>query len=148
MLAEFGASGGHKPLAVPLAPMPLEGPAPEPETPRWTEGRRVWRVRRDKGVSRAFLGMIVGTAPAALAMGHKQTELAFLLIGVFTALGWSIGKRQRWDYCSDPDCSADLAPSLLTCPKCGGTISGEISDPSKRPLDDDDDDGAGHAYPN
>ncbi|MGC4120609.1 MAG: hypothetical protein QM765_39735 [Myxococcales bacterium] len=145
LLAELRAPGGRPgtsptTAAPALAPMKLEGPVPEAlEAPKPNAGRRTWRVRRDKAIPRGFLGMLAGMAvgiPAMVASG--RLELGLLLVGVGTVVGRSIGKHQRWDYCSDPACAADLDPRDLACPRCGGTISGDLDDPSKRPLDDDE----------
>ncbi|MBI5544782.1 MAG: hypothetical protein HY901_12900 [Deltaproteobacteria bacterium] len=67
-----------------------------------------------------------------------QSLPAAIAAAVCIAAGWAWGLRARWDYCSDPECNGDLEPSMLACPRCGGTIAGEISDPSRRPLDEDD----------
>jgi hypothetical protein len=75
-----------------------------------------------------FIGGIIIGSPYGF---YRGTGAALLVAVVISVAGWITGlwrgHRIRWDYCSDPDCSAELAPDLVMCPGCGGSIRGEIA---------------------
>lgn len=145
------ASASRRPGRGPAAPrsvrMQLEGKAPESSAPQgWNEDRKVYRVRRSMALPYAFRGGLLGVlvpfvllvlARALGFLDQVPLGLAFTLpLGCFVA-GLIWGTRVPWDYCSDPSCAAGLVRGARSCPRCGGSIAGEIDSPRKRPLDDD-----------
>lgn len=52
-------------------------------------------------------------------------------------LGFFLGRRQRRDVCSDPECNARLPQPATACPGCGGTIAATLKSRNER-LDAED----------
>lgn len=52
-------------------------------------------------------------------------------------LGFVLGRFQRRDFCSDPECNAPLPQPATTCPGCGGTIAATLKSRNER-LDAED----------
>ena len=142
-------SPGPAPAAAPeIVPMQLEGGAPEEEEARarrpWNVGGRVFRVRRSKiwafGLAGAALGLL---AAFVLQLLMGMPAVAWSVFWLAVAVGVVLGKRARWDYCSDHDCEEILDPSATQCPRCGGTIAGDVRSQPPRELDDGPEPGEG-----
>ena len=116
---------------------PDEGPAKmtrlEPGDPR-----PVFRLRRGRGATGVFLGMVMGfvsTMVAANLVGRVDDDfgrvVAVLGYGLLffglPVLGWRIGKHVRADVCSVPECRTPLSREVEECPGCKGTIAGNIT---------------------
>ncbi|MEO5725923.1 MAG: hypothetical protein ABI134_24320 [Byssovorax sp.] len=116
---------------------PGEGPARmtrlEPGDPR-----PVFRLRRGRGGTGLFLGLIlgfVGAVVTASLIGRIEDDLgrmaaligyAALFFGV-PVLGWRVGKAVQSDVCSEPSCRAPLLRGAEECSGCKGTIAGTIT---------------------
>lgn len=116
---------------------PDEGPARmtrlEPGDPR-----PVFRLRRGRGGTGLFLGLVIGFMSAMVVaslvgrigddFGRTTAILGYaaLFFGV-PVLGWRIGKAVQSDVCSEPSCRAPLARGAEECPDCKGTIAGTIT---------------------
>jgi hypothetical protein len=99
------------------------------KTRRTNEGERVFRVvRRRMFFMTALLGTI-GAVASAFAGDNTVTAIGATAA---VAVGLLVGSRMRADFCSDPACAASLPLGASTCPRCGGTIVGEIRSPSER----------------
>jgi hypothetical protein len=96
-----------------------------PKTELSNRGRPIFRVIAHQGVSMTALFTVLGMFPLGLALSWSVllTPLAMTALGV---IGYQIGKTRRRDECSDIQCEGPLAQGLEECPKCGGTIRGEI----------------------
>jgi hypothetical protein len=115
---------------------PSEGPARmtrlEPGDPR-----PVFRLRRGRGGTGLFLGLMLGFLSAMMVagvIGHPTGDVAMNLPYVLGILmlggplvGWWIGKSVRTDVCSLPTCRTPLPRELEDCPGCKGTIAGTIA---------------------
>ena len=116
---------------------PDEGPARmsrlEPGDPR-----PVFGLRRGRGGTGLFLGLMIGFMSALVAaslIGRINDDLgsvmaflgyASLVFGV-PVIGWRVGKAVRSDVCSEPSCRAPLPRGAEECPVCKGTIGGTIT---------------------
>jgi hypothetical protein len=116
---------------------PGEGPARmtrlEPGDPR-----PVFRLRRGRGGTGLFLGVMIGFVSALVAaslggridddFGRSMAILGYaaLFFGV-PVLGWRVGKAVRSDVCSEPNCRSPLPRGAEECPGCKGTIAGTIT---------------------
>ncbi len=110
-----------------------QGPRPAPDDIRGLNiGRRTFRIRRTRAVPFGALGAALAVLLVVLLRARVGFRLALLLGAAAFVVCLVIGLRRRWDYCSDPDCRADLAPDATVCPRCGGTISGTLSHPNER----------------
>jgi hypothetical protein len=113
-----------------------EGPARmtrlEPGDPK-----PVFRLRRGRGGTGLFLGLMLGFVSAMMvagAIGHPTGDVAmnlpyvlgFLMLGA-PLVGWRVGKSVRADVCSVPTCRTPLPRELEECPGCKGTIAGTIT---------------------
>jgi hypothetical protein len=119
----------QRPAPPPIAPRPSKRPAPAPV--HFNSGLPTFRVRRTQAHAYGLLGFIGGIIIGSPYGFYRGTGAALLVAVVISVAGWITGlwrgHRIRWDYCSDPDCSAELAPDLVMCPGCGGSIRGEIA---------------------
>ncbi len=111
---------------------PLRMTPREPGDPR-----PVFRLRRGRGGTGVFLGLIVGFLCAmalSAAVGRPEGDMRmmlpcgmlFLMLGV-PLVGWRLGAAVRSDVCSVPECRAPLPRDLEECPGCKGTIAGTIT---------------------
>ncbi len=121
---------------------PLEDDGWEPREedvatdPLPNEGRPVFRRRQDRAV---LFGVLGGSLGALLSLGAVLVDRSlggWVLAGAAASAvgGWLLGRSRRApDLCSDPSCEARLPEDAATCPRCGGTIRGEIG-PSEAHL--------------
>lgn len=75
-----------------------------------------------------FAGVIVG---ALFSRGLQQVWPALLAMAIGAAVGIVLGRRVRFEICSDPLCKTVLC-AQETCPNCGGIIAGTIRDVGER----------------
>jgi hypothetical protein len=124
------------PTALTLVPFdyqePEEHAARESALLRFNRGQKVFRVRGNRSVIGAALGTTAGMAlgiPAGLALGALPAACAVLLAG---AVGLGLGARSRRYRCSDPECAHPMSDAAAECPRCGGSIAGDIDHPDQR----------------
>lgn len=125
-----------------LAPLPVvEGEAEEDEEEDdapvedkgvvgKNEGKPVFRVRKTmsvrliKMVAPVLGGGLYGVRYFELPIPLIPAAVVALGIGLVAAL---IGSQFRDDQCSEPLCRMRLKADATVCPRCGGTIAGEIA---------------------
>lgn len=88
-------------------------------------GQPVLRVVAHQGLSMAVLFALPGAILLEMvsSWGTWPTASSVAALGV---IGYLVGRARRRDECSDGRCGGPLAQGLKECPKCGGTIEGEI----------------------
>src|SRR5262249_42285577 len=86
--------------------------------PRKRDGNPVFRLRRGRSGAGFLVGASVG-AGAALVIAREIAPVAALIAPL---AGWFVGRGMTSDFCSDPDCRALLAPDVVECPSCRGTV--------------------------
>ena len=101
------------------------------DTRKPNAGRTVWRVRRTRIGQLAMSGAMLGIVPIAL-LANVNLWLGALLWLACVVVGAVAGRRLRNDFCSDRDCEQALDRRHLICPRCGGTVAGEIKHQSDR----------------
>lgn len=121
------------PSSEPVVPLDDDGWEPEEEDevaePLENEGRPVFRRAQFQARLFGMIGFAVGLAVILVALlAAPGTGVWSLLAAVgLTAAGIGIGSNIRaQDVCSDRSCEAALPREAATCPRCGGTIRGEI----------------------
>lgn len=104
---------------------PLDDSPSTARAPKRNRGRHVFRVVRTRATQYAMLfGSAAATIGGVVARAEPAAVLGSALLG--TVLGAGVGQRRRNDACSDPSCEARLSDGQHTCPRCGGTVSGNI----------------------
>ncbi len=100
---------------------PKAGPANitrlEPGDPR-----PAFRLRRHHGGMGIFVGSLVGMVLSLLT----PFPYGLLLLIACASLGWLVGRAQRADVCSVPECRALVAHGAESCPRCKATLGGAI----------------------
>jgi hypothetical protein len=86
--------------------------------------RPVFRLQRAHPGMGLLLGGMCGVVVAIVLQGSLAAPI--LLVGL-AALGWFIGRWFRKDFCSEPQCRAQLLPGAEECPRCKGAIAGSIT---------------------
>lgn len=118
--------------AEPDAPPPPEDVGVE----GMNEGKPVFRVRRSKALRLAkmlalpvgMLGMLAGRMNG-VEVDMGMVALAAAGLGL---LGLVVGRFLPDTRCSEPKCGTVFSDDDTVCPRCGGTISGEIGHPKER----------------
>lgn len=106
-------------------------------------GHPVFRVRRTRAIQFFGLGLVLGCLATVASFSFAAYLLAAEAAGplirvalwlpvVGAIVGAAIGRRKRYDYCSDPACEHVVTASDPACPGCGGTLAGEIRRRSDR----------------
>jgi hypothetical protein len=108
---------------------PADDPEPPPPAavpaPRFNAGRpvfRVWRRRRQETFLVDFVLVLFGLLTLALAT-TLPVEIAAAAVAV---LGPVLTVRRLRPRCSDPACDGLPPPPGGLCPRCGGSVSGEL----------------------
>lgn len=129
------------PVALPETILrPLPSP---PEYDDWTEsedeeplsnvGRPVFRVPEDHVILSTVLPGWIAASAGMLITGVLFDSMSGAFAGFGgAALGFWVGMRRRFEICSDPECRTKIPPEAVTCPGCGGTISGKIKSANDR----------------
>ncbi len=98
-----------------------EGPA---EMTRLEPGepRPVFRLRRAHAGMGLMIGLVAGFFVAAVAGGALGGLLGVAVIGA----AWLVGASLRYEVCSEPQCRTPLRPDAEECPRCKGSVAGEV----------------------
>ena len=67
---------------------------------------------------------------AGSAFGIEPAFALWGAVAIGAGLGFGSGLRalrHLHDFCSERDCGGLIAPGALTCPECGGLVSGKIA---------------------
>lgn len=101
------------------------------ERRRFNHDRPVFFVPKPRSPAKLIGGLSgVGAFALVASLGHVVTGV---VVGALCVLaGFALSRGERRGYCSDPQCGATLSEEDRVCPRCGGTISGEIAHPSHR----------------
>ena len=113
---------------------------PEPEDKGvvgMNEGKPVFRVKRSKALRLAkmlalpvaMLGMLASRMNTGIEVDMGKIGLAAAGLGL---LGLIVGRFLPDSRCSEPKCGTTLSDEDTVCPRCGGTISGDIGHPKER----------------
>lgn len=118
-----------------------EPDAPPPEEDKgvvgMNEGKPVFRVKRSKALRLAkMLALPVGMMGMLFSRMNTGIEVDMGKIGMAAAalglLGLIVGRFLPDSRCSEPKCGTTLGDDDTVCPRCGGTIAGNISHPKER----------------
>ncbi|MBL8114598.1 MAG: hypothetical protein JNK60_17080 [Acidobacteria bacterium] len=120
----------------PSAPDDEEPLAAPEENEKFNEGRPVFRLRTAQAGTIAGPGLLIGLLLGfVLELGWPSvfppwTVVATAFTGFVTGLfaGWN----RTSDLCSDVECREVLPEEARVCPRCGGVLSGVITNPEKR----------------
>lgn len=100
------------------------------------KGKAVFMVRRRLsmrimkfGVGAVFAVSMLLSSDPSIEVDRAQIMLGG---GAFVLLGGLVGRFMYEQRCSDAKCDARLKDSDTVCPRCGGTISGVISNAKER----------------
>lgn len=100
------------------------------------KGKAVFMVRRPLSmrIMKFGVGAVFATSMLLRADPSSEVDTAqLMLIGAgLVLLGGIVGRFFHEQRCSDAKCDARLSASDTVCPRCGGTISGVISNPKER----------------
>ncbi len=113
---------------------------PEPEDQGvvgTNEGKPVFRVKRSKALRLAkmmalpvaMLGMLAGRMNMGVEIDMAKIGMAAAGLGL---LGLVVGRFLPDSRCSEPKCGTTLSDDDTVCPRCGGTIVGDIGHPKER----------------
>ena len=122
------------------------GEEPEADTPPEPEdkgvvgmnaGKPVFRVKRSKALRLAkmlalpvaMLGMLAGRMNTGIEIDMAKVGMIAAGLGL---LGLAIGRFLPDSRCSEPKCGTTLSYEDTVCPRCGGTIVGDIGHPKER----------------
>jgi len=116
-----------------------DAPPPPEDTgvPGMNEGKPVFRVRRSKALRLAkmlalpvaMLGMLAGRMNTGVELDMGVIGMTAAGLGLF---GLVVGRFLPDTRCSEPKCGTTFKDEDTVCPRCGGTIAGEISHPKER----------------
>ena len=100
---------------------PKEGPA---EMTRLAPGdpRPVFRLRRAHAGMGLMIGLVAGFFAAIVMGGQPGGLLGVVVIGV----AWMTGAAMRYEVCSEPQCRAPLPANAEECPRCKGSVAGQV----------------------
>lgn len=100
---------------------PRAGPAEmtrvEPGDPR-----PVFRLRRAHPGMGLLIGVVVGGFAGIAIRGGLGTLVGLAIV----AVAWLVGASMRYELCSEPQCRAPLPRHAEECPRCKGTLAGEV----------------------
>jgi len=113
---------------------------PEPEDKGvvgMNEGKPVFRVKRSKALRLAkmlalpvaMLGMLAGRMNMGIEVDMGKIGMLAAGLGL---LGLVVGRFLPDSRCSEPKCGTTLSDEDTVCPRCGGTIVGNIKHPKER----------------
>ncbi len=113
---------------------------PEPEDQGvvgMNEGKPVFRVKRSKALRLAkmlalpvaMLGMLAGRMNTGIEIDMGKVGMAAAGLGL---LGLIVGRFLPDSRCSEPKCGTTLSDEDTVCPRCSGTIAGDIGHPKER----------------
>lgn len=109
-----------RPLARAPAPR-VPAPSAELELRQFNRGRTTFRVAERRS-GRSLLGFALGAVGFAVPFGFVVGP-ALMLAGALAGRRYA----KRVFVCTDPECRAQMASELPTCPRCGGTIAETIA---------------------
>jgi len=93
-------------------------------------GAIVFRVRRTHTLGGVVAGAVLGGIAAAVAPISGAAAVAVVAASV-VGVGL-LGSRTEHSRCSDRDCEYRLRDEDRVCPRCGGTVGGEIASANER----------------
>ena len=101
------------------------------------EGKPVFRVKRSKALRLAkMLALPIGMMGMLFSRMNTGFEVDMGKIGLAAAglglLGLIVGRFLPDSRCSEPKCGTTLSDDDTVCPRCGGTIAGNIGHPKER----------------
>lgn len=135
-IAELGHQDAVARPDVPL-PVIVSGQLDEGALHKENHGRRVFRYAQRLAAARAGLGMLCGMGVAAVIIVYSRAssaaDVALLLLSagfLGGVVGWFRGRRARQFKCAS--CRSLLEETDRECANCGGTVAGEIANPSDR----------------
>lgn len=89
--------------------------------------RPVFRLRRGRGGTGLFVGLLVMCAGLALIASEGGSTALMIVCAMCPIVGIWIGRSMTTDVCSAPGCRAELERDASKCPVCGGLIAGVIT---------------------
>jgi hypothetical protein len=117
-----GATAGDAPPRAVAPPAIVDDPADEARLRPFNAGREVHRVRHHHGTTGALVGTMLGMT-TTLVLG----PLGLLGAPAGAIVGYLGGTLFRGDVCDDPQCEWPLPVDVRVCPRCGGTVVGELA---------------------
>lgn len=93
------------------------------------QGVQVFRVKRTQALSGALLGWLVAVVVVVVFRRVDPGLMGgvpMLILGAGAVAGYLAGASVRRDTCSGPSCGGHIPVAATTCPKCSGTVRGEI----------------------
>ena len=95
-------------------------------------GEPVFRTPKDYVAQYTMIGAAIGFGSGCI-LGILGVPMVSLPVAVAaTIAGFFYGRSRRVYECSDPQCVATLSEEAEECPRCGGTVAGEIESANQR----------------
>lgn len=95
-------------------------------------GHPVFRVWKRPRADRLQNGLMLGLAGGLTMMFMLSSPFAMLTIAVLTVVAIRLAGRYWTPRCSDPNCGERLNQMSAKCPRCGGTIAGDLQSADER----------------
>ena len=109
-------------------------PAPpgDPSAADTAAHRRVFRVWRRPWSERLLFTVAVAAGAAAIAIVVAEDPLGLTLVAALAILAVVAAGHYRHPRCSEPACQSPLTRDADACPRCGGTIAGDLDFAAQR----------------
>lgn len=109
-------------------------PAPpgDPSAADTAAYRRVFRVWRRPWSERLLFTVAVAAGAAAIAIVVAEDPLGLTLVAALAILAVVAAGHYRHPRCSEPACQSPLTRDADACPRCGGTIAGDLDFAAQR----------------